>query len=87
MKVVLCTNGMIPATFGAEGGGRPGKGQVMGKHSRRDMSRMAQGSVGGLPSMRSIASRVWVDSGETEKEAFPFVEAGGVELGRSPSAR
>ena len=47
LKVVLCTSGMIPAIFGAEGGGRPGKGQVVGKHSRKDLSRMAQGSVGG----------------------------------------
>ena len=72
---------MIPAIFGAEGGGRPGKGQVVGKHSRREMRRMAQGSVGVLPSPsqpalifvdRSIASLV--KSLRTGSEASP--EAG-----------
>ena len=27
LKVILCTSGMIPAIFGAEGGGRPGRGK------------------------------------------------------------
>ena len=60
---------MIPAIFGAEGGGRPGKGQVVGKHSRKDLSRMAQGSVGTAFDEESCVARV-NDSGETEKR-FP----------------
>ena len=58
LKVILSTNGMIPAIFGAEGGGRPGKGQVMGKHSRNEMRRMARGALASAFDEESCVARV-----------------------------
>ena len=84
MNIVLCTSGMIPATFGAEGGGRPGKGQVVGKHSRNEMSRMARGALASAFDEESCVARVSRLGGNRES-AFPFVEAEGAELGSGSS--
>ena len=70
MILVKYTSGMIPAIFGAEGGGRPGKGQVMGKHSRNEMSRMARGALASAFDEESCVARVSLLGGNRES-AFP----------------
>ena len=63
---------MIPAIFGAEGGGRPGKGQVVGKHSRTedepDGSRDAEPSACALPTRPNFRRPFNILSGEESED-------------------
>ena len=70
--VKIFTNGMKLAIFGAEGGGRPGKGQVVGKHSRTedepDGSRDAEPSACALPTRPNFRRTFNIVSGEESED-------------------